>query len=118
MISDFEFVSDFEFRFSNLVFPLPLRNYIIRCYTPDCPREAMYKVASRWSDGITSELKTYSLCCAECLPERFRTSLHKQAACRTAPGEIVEPPGIYLLSHGQRDQNLQRLVQMEKKLQK
>ncbi|HEV3146351.1 MAG TPA: hypothetical protein VGZ47_20860 [Gemmataceae bacterium] len=95
---------------------MALRNYVIRCYSRGCPREAVYKVASRWSDGITSELKTYSLCCAECLPARFLASLQKQAACRTAPGEILEPPGIYLLSHGQRDQQLQRLAAMEEKL--
>ena len=95
---------------------MPLRNYPIRCYTPGCLRVAEYKVASRWSDGITSELKTYSLCCAECLPERFRASLQKQAACRTAPGEILEPPGIFLLTHGQRDQQLRRLPEMEEKL--
>ena len=96
---------------------MPLRNYIIRCYSPGCPHEAVYKVASRWSDGITSELKTYSLCCGECLPERFGISLQKQAACRTATGEVLEPPGIYLLSHGQRDQKLRRLMEMEEKLQ-
>jgi hypothetical protein len=95
---------------------VPLRNYIIRCYTPGCPREATYKVASRWSDGVTSELKTYSLCCAECLPERYRASMQKQAACRTAAGEILEPPGIYLLTRGQRDQQLQRDMEMEEKL--
>jgi hypothetical protein len=97
---------------------MPLRNYPIRCYTPSCPREAVFKVASRWSDGVTSELKTYSLCCAECLPERFRASVQKQAACRTAPGEILEPPGIYLLTRGQRDQQLQRVVELEEKLRK
>ena len=95
---------------------MPLRNYSIRCYTPGCPREAVYKVASRWSDGITSELKTYSLCCAECLPVRFRASVQKQAACRTAAGEILEPPGIFLLTPGQRDRKLQRVVELEEKL--
>jgi hypothetical protein len=96
---------------------MPLQNYPIRCYTPGCLLEAEYKVASRWSDGITSELKTYSLCCAECLPERFRISLQKQAACHTTPGETLEPPGVYRLTHGQRDRQLQRLSQLETKLQ-
>src|SRR5579864_3855891 len=92
---------------------MPLRNYPIRFYTPGCRREAVYKVASSWSDGITSELKTYSLCCAECLPAQFHASLQKQAACRTAPVEFLEPPGIFLLLSGQRDQQLQRLSKLE-----
>jgi hypothetical protein len=95
---------------------MPLHNYIVRCYTPGCPREAMYKVASCWSDGVTSELKTYSLCCADCLPARLRTSVQKAATCRTAPGEILEPPGIFLLTRGQRDQQLQRVRELEEKL--
>src|SRR5260370_32169474 len=74
--------------------PMSLHDYIIRCYTRDCPREAKYKIASRWSDGVTGELKTYSLCCAECLPERFRDSLRKHAACRLPMGETRAPPGI------------------------
>jgi hypothetical protein len=96
---------------------MPLGNYPIRCYTQGCPHEAAYKVASRWSDGITSELKTYSLCCAECLSGRFHASVQKQAACRIASGEILEAPGIYLLTRGQRDQQLQRLSELEGKLQ-
>jgi hypothetical protein len=94
---------------------MSLRDYIIRCYTRDCPREAKYKIASRWSDGVTGELKTYSLCCAECLPERFRDSLRKQAACRLAMGETLEAPGIYEIVRGRRDQQLTRLPELETK---
>jgi hypothetical protein len=95
---------------------MPLRGYIIRCYSTGCPHEANYKIASRWSDGITSELKTYSLCCAECLQKWYARSLQKQAACRTAPDETLEAPGVYLLSHGQRDQQLRRQVELEQQL--
>jgi hypothetical protein len=95
---------------------MSLHDYVIRCYSHSCPREAIYKIASRWSDGITSELKTYALCCEECLPESFRRSLEKQTSCRTSPGEILETPGIFLLAHGQRDRQLQRLVELEEKL--
>ena len=47
---------------------MPMPPYAVLCYRPGCDRPAAYKVAARWSDGVTEELKTYSLCCAECLP--------------------------------------------------
>jgi hypothetical protein len=90
--------------------------YPIRCYSPGCERLAVYKIAGRWTDGVTGELKTYSLCCAECLPAAFRRSREKQAACRLAPGESLEPPGIYRLERGQRDQRLHRLPELELEL--
>ena len=79
---------------------MPLTGYPLLCYHPGCGRPARFKIAARWSDGVTEELKTYALSCAECLPEWFRLSRAKQAACRRAPGEILEPPGIYELRHG------------------
>jgi hypothetical protein len=95
---------------------MPMSPYPICCYTPGCDRQAVYKIAARWSDGLTEELKTYSLCCAECLPEAFRRSRQKQTACRLAPGEILEPPGIYRLERGRRDRQLERLPQLEAEL--
>jgi hypothetical protein len=88
---------------------MPLENYVIRCCTKDCPREAQFKIASRWSDGITGELKTYALCCAECLPECLRASRQKQTACRLAGGETLEPPEVFRLRRGARDRELERL---------
>lgn len=95
---------------------MPLENYAIRCHAPGCAREAQYKIASHWSDGVTSELKTYSLCCEECLPVQFRLSREKQQACRTAPGETLDLPGIYRLHRGARDRQLQRLGEVEERL--
>ena len=95
---------------------MPLKNYLIRCYDRDCPHEAVYKIASRWSDGVTGELKTYSLCCPECLPDHFRESRVKQAACRLAAGESLEPPGIYLIRRGAHDYELRRLTDREAEL--
>lgn len=92
---------------------MPLHNYPILCYGNDCPRDAVYKIASRWSDGVTGELKTYSLCCAECLPDHFRISRMKQAACRLASGETLESPGIYLIRRGAHDYELRRLSDLE-----
>ncbi len=96
---------------------MPLTNYQIQCCSAGCTNEAAFKVAARWSDGLTGELKTYSLCCESCLPAEFRASRRKQAACRLAAGESLEVPGIYQLVRGQRDRDLQRLAELELRLE-
>jgi hypothetical protein len=93
-----------------------INSYPIYCYTPDCGRLAVYKIAARWSDGVTEELKTYSLCCEKCLPDCYRRACDKQAACRLAKRETLEKPGIYRLQHGQRDRGLERLPEVEAQL--
>jgi hypothetical protein len=95
---------------------MPMPPYPLHCYRTDCRRPAVYKIAARWSDGITHELKTYALSCTECLPEQFRRSRDKQAACRLAKGETLESPGILLLERGTRDLGLRRLPELEEKL--
>jgi hypothetical protein len=81
-----------------------------------CGKPAVFKIAARWSDGATGELKTYALCCADCLPAGFREARLKQAACRRAPGESLEPPGIYEWEHGRRDRQLVRRTDLEGQL--
>jgi hypothetical protein len=88
-------------------------SYPIRCTHKGCARLAVYKIAALWSDGATEELKTYALCCAECLPVLFRLSVKKNAACVRARGEFLEKPGIYRLSAGQRDRQLERCPELE-----
>jgi hypothetical protein len=95
---------------------MPMPPYPILCYTPECGKPAQYKIAARWSDGLTGELKTYALSCADCLPEWFRRSRAKQAACRLAPGETLGKPWIFHMERGHRDQQLQRLAELEKEL--
>src|SRR5437588_11393434 len=92
-------------------------SYEVRCTRPGCSRPAIFKIAARWSDGSTEELKTYALCCSECLAEAYRTSRAKQAACRTAKGETLEAPGVYQLARGRRDQQLARRPDLEQQLQ-
>jgi hypothetical protein len=92
---------------------MPMPAYPIHCYRPGCGQLAVYKIAARWSDGVTEELKTYALSCADCLGEWYRRSREKQAACRLAPGEILEPPGIYVLERGRRDSGLARRTDLE-----
>ena len=96
---------------------MPMPPYPILCYSTAAVSLRIYKIAARWSDGVTQELKTYALTCAACLAESFHRSRAKQAACRLAPGETLESPGIYELVHGQRDQQLRRRDDLEKELQ-
>ena len=91
--------------------------YPVRCTRPGCSRLAVYKIAARWSDGATEELKTYALACAECLAEAYCSSRSKQSACRLATGEMLEPPGIYVLTRGCRDRSLERRLDLEEQLQ-
>jgi hypothetical protein len=76
----------------------------------------VFKVAAHWSDGRTSELKTYGLTCPDCLPTWFRRAAHRRTGCRLVPGEALGAPSIYRLDRGQRDQQLLRLPELEKQL--
>lgn len=96
---------------------MPMPPYAVLCTTPGCGQKAVYKIASRWSDGLTGELKTYGLACEACLPASFRASRAKQAACRRAPGEVLEPPGLYHLARGQHDSQLPRADDVERQLE-
>jgi hypothetical protein len=93
---------------------MPMKPYPVLCYAAGCPRPAAYKIAARWSDGITDELKTYSLACDECLAALFERAAEKRAACRLAPGETLEAVGIYDLHRGERDRGLKRRTDLEK----
>src|SRR5262245_751328 len=95
---------------------MPMPAYSILCYTPGCNQLATFKIAARWSDGVTAELKTYGLCCADCLKAWFERARQRQAACRLTPGESLDPPGIYQMESGQRDQRLIRLENLEREL--
>lgn len=95
---------------------MPMPPYPLICYRTGCGQPALYKIAARWSDGITGELKTYALSCEGCLPEFFHQSRQKQKACRLVPGETLEPPNIFRLAPGQHDRNLERAAQLELEL--
>jgi hypothetical protein len=95
---------------------MPMPPYAVLCYTKGCGQKAVFKIAANWSDGLTGELKTYALSCPDCLAAWFRASRAKMAACHTAPGEMLEPPGVYHLERGQHDQQLQRAAEVERQL--
>lgn len=92
---------------------MPMPPYPVLCYRDGCRSPARYKIAARWSDGVTHELKTYALSCEACLATQFARSQVKQAACRLAAGETLEPPGIYELVRGKRDPQLVRRADLE-----
>ena len=90
--------------------------YPVVCYAAGCSAPAVYKVAARWNDGVTHELKTYALACPACLPKLFTAAVAKRAACRLAPGESLEAPGVYELARGSRDRTLTRRPDLEAQL--
>jgi hypothetical protein len=93
---------------------MPMSPYPLCCYR--CGQPAIYKIAARWSDGVTQELKTYGLACENCLAEWFQRSRERQAACRLAPGETLDKPGIWELTRGRRDRELTRRTELEERL--
>jgi hypothetical protein len=95
---------------------MPMPPYQLYCYTKDCKNPAQYKIAAKWSDGVVSELKTYGLCCDDCLSKWFLRGRERYQACKLIPGETLDPPGIYRLERGHRDQVLPRLSELEERV--
>jgi hypothetical protein len=93
--------------------PSELPAYRVVCYAPGCHNEAVFKIAARWSDGVTSELKTYFLACETCLPELYRIAKLKKAACRLAAGESLGEPQVFEMTRGRRDRDLVRRQELE-----
>jgi hypothetical protein len=88
-------------------------SYPVLCYATGCRERAAFKIAARWSDGITNELKTYSLACSQCVPALLDQARTKRAACRLAPGETLDEPGVYEIHRGERDRTLKRRTDLE-----
>jgi hypothetical protein len=87
--------------------------YPVMCYAVKCPNHAAFKVAARWSDGITDELKTYYLACPDCLAKLYALAVTKRSVCRLAPGETLDAPGIYEIHRGERDKTLKQRPDLE-----
>lgn len=74
-----------------------LKGYKVLCQTPECGRPATVKVAAEWSDGITCELKTYALCCANCTADWLEQATKKQADRPENADETLSKPKVYPL---------------------
>lgn len=90
--------------------------YPVCCYAVGCDAPALYKIAAGWSDGVTCELKTYSLCCVEHLRSLFHDARDRHARCRITSGETLEDPGIYDWTRGNRDPSLCRRRDLEQEM--
>ena len=95
---------------------MPMPPYPVRCYAAGCEQPAAFKIAARWSDGLTHELKTYYLSCPACVAGLLAAARVKRAACRLAPGETLDEPGVYELHRGERDKTLKRRPDLEESL--
>ena len=74
---------------------MPMPQYPVTCSRPDCGAAARVKIAARWSDGTTHELKTYYLACAACAAELLTAARAKRKACRLTVGETLDEPAVY-----------------------
>ena len=93
--------------------PPTMPPYRVVCYAKGCTREARYKIAARWSDGVTRELKTYFLACGDCLPRLYISAGAKKAACRLTAGETLGDPEVFEIQRGARDRELVRRPELE-----
>ncbi len=85
----------------------------VTCSHPGCDQPAAYKIASSWSDGVFSELKSYGHACKEHLGVVFREAELRWRRSTPAEGETVEEVSIYRYEQGKRDRLLQRLWGLE-----
>ncbi|WP_020472116.1 hypothetical protein [Zavarzinella formosa] len=85
---------------------MPMPPHEIICYAPGCGKPAVFKIAARWSDGVTRELKTYSLSCADCRDVLFDQAMAKKGTCRLTTGETLSEPEVFDLVRGRRDHDL------------
>lgn len=92
---------------------MPMLPYPVICYAPGCGLPAEFKIAARWSDGQTQELKTYSLTCSSCLAEQYASAVARRGACRLAPGETLDVPAVFEMNRGERDRTLKRRPDLE-----
>lgn len=88
--------------------PVPF-TYQPRCDTPECGREAIYKIAAQWSYGNVSELKNYGMACESCAEKRLSDARERRARIQVAEGEKLGEVAAYRLMPGVRDRELSRV---------
>ena len=88
-------------------------HYVVHCSHASCDERAAYKIASHWSSGTFSELRTFGFSCSEHLGEVFQDAEDRRLDYTPCPGEVVEEIAIYRFEPGKRDRQLQRLWGLE-----
>jgi hypothetical protein len=88
----------------------PSASYVVHC---SCGKQATFKIAAVWSDGTLCELKTYALCCAQCVRQHYQQAKTRRTCCRLTPGETLEAPWIYELATGCPSGQLCRRTDLE-----
>ncbi|MFO0950387.1 MAG: hypothetical protein U0835_04410 [Isosphaeraceae bacterium] len=86
---------------------------VVRCSLEGCRQPASYKIAAQWSDGRTSELKSYGFACSDHLGAVFRDAEGRRQEYEPTPGETLEEIAIFKFEQGKRDRQLQRLWGLE-----
>ena len=79
---------------------MPMPSYQIYCYTKGCKHPAVYKIAAEWSDGVVKELKTYGLCCEECLPAWLQRGRERRQLRQGSRGLRLLRGALRLLGRG------------------
>lgn len=79
-------------------------------------RPAQYKIAAEWTGGGFTELKTYGFADEECLERVYLAACKRMAKIGLSEGEKVSDLFIYRLERGRHDYELDRMVELEKKL--
>ncbi len=87
--------------------------YVVRCDVRGCERQARYKVAASWTDGVLTELKTYALACEEHVISLYRAAAERHAVYRPRAPEALGPLTVYELVRGKRDRELVRAEAVE-----
>lgn len=86
--------------------------YPVLCYA-GCSHPAAFKLGAVWAAGSTRELKTYSLCCIECLSAELTSARTRRATCRLAPGEDLGLVCVFEMRTDTRDRELVRREDLE-----
>ncbi|WP_422924586.1 hypothetical protein [Singulisphaera sp. PoT] len=89
------------------------RETVVLCSKPGCGAHATHKIASPWSDGRFSELKTYGFACPDHVGDVLRSAETRWLNYEPVPGEAVHDIGIYRASTGKQAPRWERDPDME-----
>ncbi len=87
--------------------------HIVTCDVPGCGEPATHKVASRWTDGRFTELKTYGFACTNHVGDICSEAEIRWLDYEPVPGESVGAIGIYHYQPGKTDRQFHRDYELE-----